>query len=147
MVLISDLIDREPSSFQEASGQQVWQDAMVEYASIMKNNVWEVLPRREGKSMFGSCWIYKIGHAADGNIEKFKARFVAKGFSQKEGVDYDETFAPVARYTYIKAVNQSHRLRSPQIHFRFLYRGLCQVWHHCIHFLDLLKQNNKTLVC
>ena len=43
-------------------------------------------------------------HAADGSIEKYKARFVARGFSQKEGIDYEETFAPVARYTSIKTI-------------------------------------------
>jgi hypothetical protein len=46
-------------------------------------------------------WIYKIKHAADGSIEKYKARFVARGFSQVEGIDYEEKFDPVARYTSI----------------------------------------------
>jgi hypothetical protein len=45
--------------------------------------------------------LYKIKHATDGSVEKFKARFVARGFSQKEGIDYDEIFALVARYTSI----------------------------------------------
>ena len=49
-------------------------------------------------------WIYKIKHAADGSIEKYKERFVAQGFSQKEGIDYEETFAPVARYTSIISI-------------------------------------------
>ena len=102
---MSDLIDREPSNFQEASKQQVWHDAMVEeYASIMKNDVWEVVPRPEGKSVVTSRWLYKIKHVADGSIEKYKACFVAQGFSQVEGVDYDERFAPVSRYTSIKVV-------------------------------------------
>ena len=70
----------------------------------MKNDVWEVVPRPEGKSMVTSRWLYKVKHAVDGNIEKFKARFVARGFSQVEGVDYEETFAPVARYTSIRSI-------------------------------------------
>ena len=59
------------------------------------------MPRPEGKSVVTSRWLYKIKHAADGNIEKFKVRFVARGFSQIEGVDYDDTFTPVVRYTSI----------------------------------------------
>ena len=54
--------------------------------------------------MVTSKWIYKIKHAVDGNVEKYKARFVACGFSQLEGIDYDETFAPIARYTFIRAI-------------------------------------------
>jgi hypothetical protein len=48
--------------------------------------------------------LYKKKHAADGSIEKHKARFVARGFSQKEGIDYEETFAHVARYTSIRTI-------------------------------------------
>ena len=75
-----------------------------EYQSIMKNDVWDVVPTPEGKSVVTSKWIYKIKHAADGSIEKYKARFVARGFSQKEGIDYEETFAPVSRYTSIRSI-------------------------------------------
>ena len=70
----------------------------------MKNDVWEIVSRPEGKSVVTSRWLYKLKHAADGSVEKYKARFVAWGFSQVEGVDYDETFAPVARYSSIRAV-------------------------------------------
>ena len=75
-----------------------------EYQSIMKNDVWDVVPRLEGNSVVTSKWIYKIKHVAHGSIEKYKERFVARGFSQKEGINYEETFAPVARYTPIRSV-------------------------------------------
>ena len=74
-----------------------------EYQSIMKNYVWDFVPRQDRKSVVSSKWIYKIKHAADG-IEKYKARFVAQGFSQKEGIDYEETFSHVAKYTSIGLV-------------------------------------------
>ena len=66
-----------------------------EYQSIMKNDVSEVVPRLEGKLVVTSKWLFKIKRGADGSVEKQKARFVAIEFSQKEGVDYDETFVPV----------------------------------------------------
>ena len=80
-------------------------DAMTEeYQSIMKNDVWDIVPRPEGKSVMTSKWISKIKHAVDGSVEKYKARFVARGFSQMEGIDYEETFALVARYTSIRTI-------------------------------------------
>jgi len=72
-----------------------------EYTSIMQNDVWEVVPRPTNREMIGSCWVFKIKHGVDGSIEKYKERFMAKGFSQKEGIDYDETFTHVATYTSI----------------------------------------------
>ena len=67
-----------------------------EYESIVKNDVWDVVPRPKDKAVVTSKWIYKINHRSDGSAEKFKARFVAHGFSQKEGIEYDEIFSPVA---------------------------------------------------
>ena len=62
----------------------MWVDAMVEeYSTIMTNDVWVVVPRPQDRSVVGSRWIYKIKYAADDNIEKFKAIFVAKGYTQK----------------------------------------------------------------
>ena len=64
----------------------------------------DIFLKPEGKSIVTSKWIYKIKHDVDGRIEKYKERFVARGFSQKEGIDYEETFALVARYTSIRLV-------------------------------------------
>jgi hypothetical protein len=77
---------------------------MEEYQSIMKNDVWEVVRRPKENYVITSKWVYKIKHVVDGSIDKYKVRFVARGFSQQEGEDYDETFALVARYTSIRAI-------------------------------------------
>ena len=55
-------------------------------------------------SIVTSKWIYKIKHVADGSIEKYKARFIARGFSHKECIEYEEIFAPVARDTSIRTI-------------------------------------------
>ena len=70
----------------------------------MKNDVWDIVPKPEKNSVVSLKWIYKIKHAANGNIEKYKEIFVARGFSQKEGINYEKIFALVARYTYIRTI-------------------------------------------
>jgi hypothetical protein len=105
MSLMCDLVEKEPTCFEEAIQKKEWADAMTEeYQSIIKNDVWEIVPKPKSKDVVSSKWIFKIKHATDGSIEKYKARFVARGFSQKEGIDYEETFAPVARYTSIRTI-------------------------------------------
>ena len=70
----------------------------------MKNDVWDIVPKPEGKIVVSSMWTCKIKHAIDGSIEEYKERFVARGFYPKEGIDYEETFALVARYTSIRTI-------------------------------------------
>jgi hypothetical protein len=102
---MSKIIDSKPSTYQEATKKQVWKDAMMEeYQYIMNSDMWEVVLRPERKSVVTSKWIYKIKHAAYGNIEKYKVRFVDRGFSQKEGEDYDKTFTLVTKYTSIRSI-------------------------------------------
>ena len=74
-----------------------------EYDSIVCNNVWDVVPRPDDKSVVSSRWLYKGNQAAYSNVEKNKAIFVAHGFSQVEGMDYDENFSPIARYSLIRS--------------------------------------------
>ena len=80
----------------------IWVDAMVEeYDSIVCNSVWDVVPRPKNKSVVSSSWLYKVKQVADGSVDKSKARFLARGFSQVEQIEYDETFSPIARYSSI----------------------------------------------
>jgi hypothetical protein len=77
---MSNIIESEPTCFEEAIKRQEWKDSMMEeYTSIMKNDVWEIVPRPKNKSVVSSKWIYKIKHATDGSVDKYKARFVARG--------------------------------------------------------------------
>eukprot|EP00253_Pinus_taeda_P005742 PITA_05742 len=93
-----ELVETKSSSFEEAIEKHIWVDEMVEeYESIIKNNIWELVPRPIDKSIVGLRWIFKVKYAENGSIEKYKARFVAKGCSQVEGIDYEETFSPAAR--------------------------------------------------
>jgi hypothetical protein len=100
--LMCDIIEEDPK---EAIQRKEWADSMTEeYQSIIKNDVWEIVPRPKSKDVVSSKWLFKIKHVVDGSIEKYKAIFVARGFSQKEFIDYEETFAPVARYTSIRTI-------------------------------------------
>jgi len=105
MELMTKFIDSEPYSFEEEVSRLVWVDSMVEeYDSTMKKNVWELVPSVENKLVVGSRWIYKVKHVIDGSIEKYKAIFVAKGFSQVYIIDYEETFSLVERYSSIRTI-------------------------------------------
>ena len=75
-----------------------------EYNSIIHNDVWDIVTKPKDKSIVSSKWLYKIKYAADGSIEKHKARFVARGFSQKVGIDYKENFSLGARYTSVRTI-------------------------------------------
>jgi hypothetical protein len=77
MALKTSIIDLETSSYEEEANQQVWRDSMVkEHNSIMRNDVWEIVPRPKGKSLVTSRWIYKVNHAVDGNVEKYMLMIV-----------------------------------------------------------------------
>ena len=78
MALLCDIIDREPSTYEETAKEKEWKDAIIEeYQSIMKNDVREIVLKLEKNSVMTSKWIYKIKHVAYGSIEKYKAIFVA----------------------------------------------------------------------
>ena len=71
IAMVRSIRESKPSTFEEATSRQVWRDSMMEeYNSIIKNDVWEVVPRPEGKSVVTSKWLYKLNYVADGSIEK-----------------------------------------------------------------------------
>lgn len=72
-----------------------------ELYALHKTYTWELIPLPPGKCVVGSLWIYKIKTKCDGSVECYKACLVSKGFSQQYGIDYEETFALVAKMTTI----------------------------------------------
>ena len=82
-----------------------------EYRSLMANDTWDLVPLLKGRKLVRCKWVYKTKYASDGSVERLKAMLVAKGFSQVEGIDYNETFALVAKMNSTRLV-LSYRLHS-----------------------------------
>ena len=80
-----------------------WRRAMEEeLRALAQNHTWDLVPLPAGKHLVGSRWVYAIKENYDGSLEQHKARVVAKGFTQKYGLDYQETFAPVAKMNTVR---------------------------------------------
>ena len=93
----------EPKSVEEALQDDQWCIAMQEELNqFERNEVWELIPRDESHQIIGTKWVFKNKLDEDGNITKNKARLVAKGYIQEEGINYNETYAPVARLEVIQ---------------------------------------------
>jgi Reverse transcriptase (RNA-dependent DNA polymerase) len=78
--------------------------AIDEVKAHLENKTWKLVRLPNGKHAIGSRWVFKIKRNADGSIDKYKGRIVAKGYAQREGIDYTETFAPTARFGALRTV-------------------------------------------
>lgn len=75
-----------------------------ELTALKENNTWKIVELPNGKRAIGCKWVYKTKFNPDGSIEKHKARLIAKGYTQIEGIDYNDTFAPVSRMTTLRTL-------------------------------------------
>ncbi|CCA74168.1 related to TY4B-Putative pseudo-TY4B, partial [Serendipita indica DSM 11827] len=99
---------REPTTLGEAlkrpDGDKYVQAAIEEVRAHLENGTWKLVRLPQGKKAIGSRWVFKIKRDADGSISKYKGRIVAKGYAQREGIDYTETFAPTARFGALRTI-------------------------------------------
>ena len=95
----------DPVTFDEAIQDEKWKIAMdQEIDAIRRNETWELMELPTNKQALGVKWVYRTKLKSDGNVEKYKARLVVKGYKQEYGVDYEEIFAPVTRIETIRLI-------------------------------------------
>ncbi|GKD82282.1 ribonuclease H-like domain-containing protein [Tanacetum coccineum] len=124
---------REPKSYFEASKYPYWTYAMnKKIDALLRNGTWEMVKLPEGRKAIGSKWIYKIKFRSSGEIDMYKARLVAQGFGQKEGIDYEETFSPIVKKVTVRCllnivVSMSWPVFQLDVNNAFLYGDLEEV--------------------
>lgn len=95
----------DPVSFREANLHLGWREAMQsEKDSLLRNNTWEICDRPKGITPVTARWVYKTKIGPDGKPTKLKARLVARGYQQTKGIDFDEVFAPVAKWKAVRMI-------------------------------------------
>jgi histone deacetylase 1/2 len=88
-------VQAEPVSHTVALAHPLWRQArQEEFQALIQNKTWHLVPPRDGLNIIDCKWVFKLKHKPDGSIDRYKAHLVAKGFKQKYGVDYADTFSP-----------------------------------------------------
>jgi Reverse transcriptase (RNA-dependent DNA polymerase) len=104
---------------------------LEELEALDKNKTWELMSLPQGKKAVGCKWVFTVKQNPEGRVERYKTRLVAKGYSQTYGIDYDETFAPVAKMSTVRtlislATNGGWKLHQLDVKNVFLHDDLLE---------------------
>jgi hypothetical protein len=103
--MVKAIQEVEPTCFEQAIGNPKWDNAMDdEMVALDVNATWELVALPQDNKAIGCKWVYKVKHNVDGSVRRYKARLVAKGYAQTYGIDYEETYNPIAKMTTIRAI-------------------------------------------
>ena len=99
---------------------------MLSLMPFKKNKTWHLVPPHQGSNVIDCKWVYKVKKKADGSIDRYKACLVAKGFKQRYGIDYEDTFSPVVKAATIRlvlsiAVSRGWSLKQLDVQNAFLH--------------------------
>lgn len=102
---LSPLTDNEPTTVKEVLATPHWYHAMVdEFKALQGQKTWTLVPFHPSQHVIGCKWVFKVKRNSDGTVVRHKARLVAKGYLQEEGIDYQETFSPMAKQPTIRVL-------------------------------------------
>eukprot|EP00873_Tetraselmis_striata_P046577 jgi/Tetstr1/466841/TSEL_011299.t1 len=156
-VLLAGEAPGDPLTYTEAMNSSLaawWLEAMhQEYNSLDSRRTWELVVLPGGRKAVKSKWLYKTKHNSDGTTARYKARVVAKGFSQVEGIDYTDTFAPTVKFTTLRvifSIAAHHRLHIEQtdVDCAFLYADLSEeIYMEQPRGFEQYGPNGEKLVC
>jgi hypothetical protein len=94
-----------PRSVRDALADPNWRSAMqAKYDALMANDTWSLVPCPRGINLVTGKWIFQHKLHADGSLDRYKAHWVLRGFTQRPGLDYDETFSPVVKPAIVRVV-------------------------------------------
>ncbi|KAK1661183.1 hypothetical protein QYE76_049342 [Lolium multiflorum] len=130
---VDSVTDVVPTTFRQAMQDPQWRAAMSdEYQALVNNNTWSLVPRPPRANIVTGKWIFRQKFHSDGTLARNKARWVVRGYSQRPGIDYEETFNPVVKPATIRlvlhiAVSSSWPIRQLDVKNAFLHGSLDEV--------------------
>ena len=144
----------EPESVQKALNSKSWRNAMKEeYEALTRNGTWELVPEPADRSVVSGKWCFKAKVDADGNVHRYKARYVARGYTQRPGIDYMETTSPVVSMTSLRtllsvATMEDMEVKQLDVDSAFLYGELNEeIYLQQPQGFEKFSKDGERLVC